>query len=318
MPAQRSSRSANLELRHLRYFVALVEERNFERAAGRLGIAQPGLSQQILNLEEIVGVPLINRAKRSVHLTMPGQLLFDEARRILAQTDATLSALKRVGRGQTGRISVGYVASAAYSGVLLQSLTSFRDEFPQVELQLVEMEMRQQLKLIADGELDFGYIRPPAAVPMGLTTAVVLREPLVVAIPQSHPLASGKTVELGSLAEETFITPRQPADVGFHANTLEACQSAAFEPKVSPTGRDFTTIVSMVAVGLGIALVPKSLECLRLPGVRYVGTSNARPTTSVAMAHRKTEGAPAVRAFIAHQRALYAKTGTGMEARQSA
>ncbi len=296
---------AGFELRHLRYFIALVEEKNFERAAARLGIAQPGLSQQIISLEKIVGLPLLDRSKRTMQLTHYGHLLYDEARKIIAQSDAALAALMRVGRGQTGKISVGYVASAAYAGILTQSLASFRENYPDIELQLVEMEMRQQLAHIVEGDLDFGYIRPPAPVPLGLTTTLVFREPLIVALPETDPLASGGSLSLAALADRTFITPRQPADVGFHSNTIEACRDAGFNPNINPNGRDFTTIASMVAVGLGVAIVPKSLECLRLPGVRYAVFSDSRAQTDLAVAYRKTEASAAVRAFISHHRALY-------------
>lgn len=301
------STKAGFELRHLRYFIALVEEKNFERAASKLGIAQPGLSQQIINLEKIIGLPLLDRSKRTMKLTLYGHILYDEARKIIAQSDAALTALVKVGRGQTGKISVGYVASAAYAGVLTQSLASFRANYPDIELQLIEMEMRQQLSHIVEGNLDFGYIRPPALIPLGLTTTVAFREPLIVALPESDPLASGDSLSLAALADRTFITPRQPADVGFHSNTIEACRDAGFSPIVNSNGRDFTTIASMVAVGIGVAIVPKSLECLRLPGVRYVAFSDSRAKTDLAIAYRKTEASAAVRAFIAHHRALYDK-----------
>jgi len=304
MAASRSPRATTFELRHLRYFIALVEEKNFERAAARLGIAQPGLSQQILNLEAIVGLHLLDRSKRSVQLTLPGQLLFEEARKIVAQAESALSELRRVGRGQKGRISIGYVASAAYSGVLTGSLGSFRQAFPDIELQLVEMEMHQQLSKITEGELDFGYIRPPAPIPIGLTTSIVLREPLVAALSREHPLAERDSLDLAALSDSTFITPRQPPDVGFHANTLQACAEAGIAPSISATGRDFTTIASMVAVGLGVALVPKSLDCLQLPGIRYVKLSREH-MTDLAIAYRKSEGSATVRAFIAHHRAKY-------------
>lgn len=311
MAAPKKPRATQFELRHLRYFIALVEEKNFERAAARLGIAQPGLSQQIRNLEMLVGLPLLDRSKRSVQLTLSGQVLFDEARKIVAQTDATLAQLRRVGRGQTGRISIGYVASVAYSGVLTESLSSFRSEYPDIEVQLVEMEMRMQLGKIAEGELDFGYIRPPVTVPSGVTAMTVLREPLVIALSQHHPLASGQEVDLAALSGETFIAPRQPADVGWHSNTLEACRAAGFKPTISATGRDFTTIASMVAVGLGAAVGPQSLSCLQLPGVRYLRLTRNRVTSDLAVAYRKTESSAAVRAFVAHQRAKYAPAKAG-------
>jgi DNA-binding transcriptional LysR family regulator len=152
---------------------------------------------------------------------------------------------------------------------------------------------------------DIDKNRPP--VPIGLATSTVLREPVVVALPQGHPLASHHAFDLTALADQTFITPRQPADVGFHSNTLEACMATGIIPKVSPIGRDFTTIMSMVAVGLGISLVPKSLQCLQLPGVRYVELSRTH-MTDLAIAYRKSEGSAAVRAFIAHHRARYPRS----------
>jgi len=294
----RQVKSGGFELRHLRYFCALVEEKNFERAAARLGIAQPGLSQQILALEDIVGTPLLDRRKRSVQLTTTGLLLFEDAQKILAQADATVMALKRAGRGETGRISIGYVASAAYSGMFTSSLAAFRAAYPDVELQLVEMEMRQQMAKISEGELDFGYIRPPAPIPEGLTTAVILKEPLVAALPEGHPLAHRSQIDLSELSSATFITPRQPPDVGFHSNTIEACGEAGFAPNISAVGRDFTTIASMVAVGLGLALVPASMRCLQLPGIRYVNLANSQATSNLAVAHRKAETSSPVRTFI--------------------
>ena len=296
------SREAYFELRHLRYFTALVRERNFERAASALGIAQPGLSQQIMNLEKIVGQSLLDRSKRSVHLTAAGQLLFDRAQEILASTEATLSELQRVGRGEAGSVSVGYVASAAYSGTLTSSLAAFRLQFPEVELHLFEMEMGRQLQGLVEGSLDFGYIRPPAPLPSQLLSTAVFREPLVAALPAEHPLALNAAVLLTDMVEETFITPSQPSEFGFHANTIAACADAGFTPKIDASGRDFTTIASMVAVGLGVALVPKSMECLQLPGVRYLPLLGTGIKSEVAAVFRKTEASPAVRAFVAQQR----------------
>lgn len=124
----------------------------------------------------------------------------------------------------------------------------------------------------------------------------------MAALPENHPLAFAPQVDLKNLSGETFITPRQPPDVGFHYNTIEACNEAGFQPAISPEGRDYTTIVSMVAIGLGVALVPRSLDCLRLPGVRYVPLAASATTSDLAIAHRKTEASPAVRAFILHAR----------------
>lgn len=295
--------AGSLEIRHLRYFIVLVEERNFARAAARLGIAQPGLSQQIMSLERIVGVSLLDRSRRAVKLTVPGQLLYEEACKIIAQMDSTVSALTRVGRGESGRISIGYVASAAYAGALIQTLSSFRDGYPEVELQLLEMEMRQQLLALEEGRLDVGYIRPPAPLPDGVALRPILREPLVVALPAHHPQAHHPRIDLADLSGTTFITPRQPPEVGFHNTTISACEEAGFQPLISAVGRDFTTIISMVALGIGAAIVPQSLRCLQLPGVRYVALPSTTTTSDLAVAHRRAETSPVVRAFLAHLRA---------------
>ncbi|MDQ0511883.1 LysR family transcriptional regulator [Ancylobacter amanitiformis] len=290
------------EIRHLRYFVVLAEEQNFARAAERLGIAQPGLSQQIMKLESIVKTPLLDRTQRLMKLTLAGEVFLEEARKTLNAAESALVAVTKAGRGETGRISIGYVASVAYAGVLTRSIASFRKAHPDVELQLVEMEMGEQLARISEGRLDFGFIRPPTPLPPNVVTRVILKERLVVALPDDDALAGTGAVDLADLADREFITPRQAPDVGFRRNTTTACEEAGISPVIRPIGRDFTTIASMVAVGLGIALVPKSLDCLRLPGVRYRNIRGVHTTSELAIAHRKSELSAAVRAFITHNR----------------
>lgn len=290
------------ELRHLRYFVTLVEERNFERAAVRLGIAQPGLSQQIMSLEKIVGTPLLDRSRRAVQLTHSGEILFQEAKKVLAQTEATVAAMHRAGRGESGRISIGYVASAAYSGAVVGPIRDFKRDYPYVEVELQEMELRQQLQRIADGLLDFGYIRAPAPIPTGVTVQVVLREPLVVMIPADHEFAERPIETLARLASDTFITPRQPPEIGFHRNTLQACREAGFEPSVNAVAHDFTEIAALVGIGIGVALVPQSMSRVELPDINYRPLGGVTVTSDVAIAYRRGEGSPATRAFIAQHR----------------
>ena len=298
----RPSDGPSFELRHLRYFVAVAEERNFGRAAERLGIAQPGLSQQIASLETLVGTRLLDRSRRLFRLTLPGQVFLAEARKTLAQADAALSAVERATRGETGRISIGYVASTAYAGILTELIGSFRRTNPNVELRIIEMEMRRQLDRIAEGALDFGFIRPPAPIPRGLQTLSVLSEPLAAVLPVDHPLAAEDGIALESLADEAFIMLNQPADVGFHRLTVMACKTAGFDPRIEAMASDFTTIASMVAVGLGVALAPLSTTCLQLPGVVYRSLAAGDAQSEVAVAFRRNESASAVEAFIAHCR----------------
>ncbi|MBB3659174.1 DNA-binding transcriptional LysR family regulator [Rhizobium sp. BK650] len=299
------------ELRHLRYFVTLVEERNFERAAARLGIAQPGLSQQIMSLERIVGTQLLDRSRRAVHLTHSGEILLQEARKVLVQTEATVAAIHRAGRGESGRISIGYVASAAYSGAVVGSIRDFKRDYPYVEVELQEMELRQQLQRIADGLLDFGYIRAPAPIPPGVSVEVVLREPLVAMIRDGHEFAARSIDTLARLTQETFITPRQPPDVGFHCNTLQACREAGFEPSVNAVAHDFTEIATLVGIGMGIALVPQSMSRVELPDIHYRPLGDVTVTSDVAIAYRKGEGSPATKAFIGRHRQKISPPASG-------
>lgn len=263
-PGRRPS-SAMLELRHLRYFLATAEELNYGRAAERLRIAQPGLSQQIKNLEEIVGTQLFDRTRRSVKLTLAGELFAEEARKALQQTETALLVTRRAGRGELGRIAIGYVGSAAYTGALTTMIGEFRKAYPEVELDISEMEMSQQLEHLDHGKLDIGFIRPPVPLPLGIVSTPVLFEEIMLALPENHLLAEQERVSLSALNGNIFITPRHPAGVSFHAHTTSACRAAGFFPRLGPQGRDFVTIASMVAVGLGVALVPQSLRSIRFP-----------------------------------------------------
>ncbi|WP_419897586.1 LysR substrate-binding domain-containing protein [Roseomonas sp. USHLN139] len=304
MPAGRRPTRSRLELRHLRYFLAVAEELNYGRAAERLKIAQPGLSQQIRALEEIVGAPLFDRSRRAVQLTLAGELLLGEARKTLAQAEAALIVARRAGRGEVGRIAIGYTASAAYTGVLTSLVGSFRAAHPEVELQITEMEMQRQLDAIAEDRLDIGFIRPPVALPLGVASLALLQEPVLLALPERHPVVvAGDPVDLAALSEESFITPRHGPAVSFHRHTLEAARSAGFAPRLGPQGRDFVTIVSMVAVGLGVALVPQSLRCVQVPGLAYRPLAGPPVLAELALAYRRTEASPAARNFVRHARA---------------
>ncbi|BBK41075.1 LysR family transcriptional regulator [Allostella vacuolata] len=299
-------RSGGLELRHLRYFLALAEEMNYGRAAQRLGIAQPGLSQQIKRLEEIVGATLVDRTQRAVRLTTAGELLVAGATRTLAQAEQSLVAARRAGRGELGRLSIGYVASAAYVGVLTSMIYGFRQTHPDAELHIAEMEMRPQLAAIEDGRLDICFIRPPVDIPLGITTLSILHEPVLLAIPADHPLAPLPEIPLDRLGSEVFILPHHPPGVSFHHHTFVACRQAGFFPRTGPEGRDFMTIASMVAVGLGVALVPQSLRCIELPGVLYKPIAGMAVTAELAIAFRRTEPSAVARAFVQFARRFVA------------
>ncbi|TDT94947.1 LysR family transcriptional regulator [Azorhizobium sp. AG788] len=291
-----------IELRHLRYFLATAEELNYRRAAERLRIAQPGLSQQIKKLEEIVGTPLFDRTRRTVRLTLAGELFMHEARKTLAHAESAMLVARRAGRGEVGRIAIGYVGSAAYTGVLTTMVGKFRSSYPEVELQISEMEMQQQLDQLDQGRLDIGFIRPPVPLPVGIGTIPVLFEDIVLALPEAHPQGASEQVALASLNEDIFITPHHPPEVSFLKHTTSACRMAGFFPRLGPQGRDFVTIASMVAVGLGVALVPQSVRCIQVPGLQYRPIADAKVLAELAVAFRRSEPSPVARAFAAHAR----------------
>ena len=201
-----------MELRHLRYFVAVAEELHFGRAARRLEMAQPPLSIQIQRLEKELGVKLLERTQRHVGLTAAGRVFLERARRVLEQAELAVHAAQRAGRGETGSLAVGFVGSATY-GVLPEVLRLFRRRFPDVDLMLYEMGSTAQQRAVVEGRLHLGLIRTPrdnAGLDEALAQQVVQREPLVVALPKGHALTRLETLPLIQLAAEPFILfPRE-------------------------------------------------------------------------------------------------------------
>jgi len=298
MKAGRLASRHLIELRHMRYFLAVADELNFGRAAEKLGIAQPNLSQQIKALEEIVGTLLFDRTQRSVRLTAAGEHFVAEAKETLAHADAALIGARRAGRGEVGRIAVGYVGSATYTGVLVSIMAAFRDDYPDVEIELSEIEMQDQIRGIAAGTLDIGFIRPPIELPIGIGSSLIMQEEIVVALSSRHPLAGLDSVPLSALSGEAFITPRHAANVSFHKHTTDACRAAGFTPRLGQQAAHFVTIVSMVAIGLGVALVPQSCKCLDLPGVSYKRLQGEKLLADLSVAFRRSEPSPVARTFL--------------------
>jgi DNA-binding transcriptional LysR family regulator len=300
----KKSSAGNLELRHLRYFLAIADEMNFGQAAERLNIAQPGLSQQIKMLEHILGVILFDRSRRRLRMTLAGEMFESEARRIMADVDHAIESTQLAGRGEVGRLAIGYVGSAAYTGMLTSLVGDFRVAYPKVDLAIAELTMLAQLEAIAQGRLDIGFIRPPVPLPEGVAAITLAAESLFVALSSNHREAGKQAVRLGELADETFITPEHPPQVSFHAHTVRACAQAGFEPRLGPQGRDFMTISSMVSVGLGVALVPQSVSCVQLPNVVYRPLAEELPRAELSVAFRRGDASMAVRNFTALARKI--------------
>jgi DNA-binding transcriptional LysR family regulator len=285
-----------MELRHLRYFVAVAEELHFGRAADRVHIAQPPLSRQIALLEEEIGVRLFERTKRRVQLTHAGKVFLEEARRILALSDEAAQAARRAERGEIGRLVVAFVVSAAYMFVPLV-LRAFRKRFPDVELILRELTTEQQLDALHDSSIHVGFLRQPTRTE-ALSFETVLREPFMLAVPSDHPLASEEGVELENLAEEPFVMFSRQQGATFHDLILSACANAGFSPKVAQEGTQIPTVLGLVSVGIGVALAPASVLNLRIPRVTYKPLIGLTQTTELAMVWRRDDASPVSTAFL--------------------
>ncbi|WP_245277140.1 LysR family transcriptional regulator [Rhizobium sp. CF080] len=298
MDAPKRRGFGNIELRHLRYFMAIAEEMSFARAAERLGVAQPGLSQQIKILEDLLEVRLFDRSRRKPSFTLAGELFYEETRKIITQLDVATQIARRAARGEVGRLAVGYVGSAAYTGMLTRVIGEFRENHPSVELHISELEMLRQLDAIAEGRMDIGFIRPPAPLPRNIDTIPILFEDLDIALNTRHPAADQAEVDLKDLAGEDFIIPVHSSQISFHHHTTVACQKAGFQPRFGPHGRDFMTIASMVSIGLGVALVPRSTRCIQLPSLVYRPIKGQHVKAELAVAFRRGDHSPIVRSFI--------------------
>ncbi len=292
-----------MELRHLRYFVAVAEELHFGRAARRLHIAQPPLSQQIRRLEAELGTPLLERSRRHVALTAAGAALLPHARRTLQVAEQGAEAARRAARGETGSIAVGFVGSAM-AGPLPDVVRAFRAACPGVEVALRQMTTAAQAAALRAGELDLGCLRPPLR-DAGIAVAPILTEALVVALPAGHAAASGEGVDLAALAGEPFIMPPRQEGEAFADHLLAACAAAGFQPNVAQTATEMSTVLGLVAAGLGVALVPASLASVPRPGVAFrpAETPAPAPALTLALAWLPANLSPAADRFLATARA---------------
>ena len=286
-----------MELRHLRYFVTLAEELHFGRAAEKLHISQPPLSMQIRALEGELGVMLFNRTQRHVALTQAGHALLQEARQILARVEQAVLITRRAGRGEIGELAVGFISVADYN-VLPVVLREFRRKFPLVNLTLREATTDAQIRDLIAGRLDVGFLLPPVTE-AALESVSILREPLIAALPEKHPLAkkAGK-LALEKLKDEPFILfPRTNAP-GLYDDVVSCCKAAGFSPRVEQEATQMQTIISLVSAELGVALIPASLTNLRRTGVIYKPLKQQTPLTEIHLAWRRGDELPALRVFV--------------------
>jgi DNA-binding transcriptional LysR family regulator len=287
----------DVELRHLRYFVAVAEELSFTRAAERLHMSQPPLSTQIRDLEAALGVTLIDRSRRTIALTPAGDALRAEAGRLLVQVDQALRAVQRAGTGETGRLTVGFVPSASVT-TLPATLRAFRERHPGVELYLRDMAPDGLVAALRDGGVDVAFLYLPFAE-TGVEVRAVSNEALVAALPEGHPLAGRPQLKVADLRDEPFVLPAQHRMPGLHTQVLDACRRAGFSP--TPVQKDvwlMQTILGLVAAGLGVALVPASVEHLHRTGVAFRSLRDAPATVQMGALWRTGDASPVLARFL--------------------
>lgn len=257
-----------MELRQLRYFIAVAEEGSFSRAAQRLHVSQPPLSTQLKSLEDELGARLLERSNRGVSLTPAGSVFFEETRAVLARLEHAKKEALGANRSDIGMLSIGFVSIADY-GILPPALKRFRASYPLVEVQLHELTTDAQIRELRAARLDLGIGLAPVEEP-DLEFESVLREELVLAAPSGHPVAKGDgAVDLRALSKEDFIIPPREIAPGLYDLIIGYCRSFGFAPRITQHARQMQTVISLVSCGMGVALVPDSLRNLKRTGVRY-------------------------------------------------
>lgn len=259
--------SDQIELRHLRYFLAVAETLHFSRAARRLGMAQPPLSQQIKRLEQLLGHALFERTTRGVKLTPAGQLLVRRARSTMEKVDEDLAQVRRLGRGEEGTLTVGFSGSVMFTE-LPAAIQSFRHRYPKVELRLRELVTSAQIAALLNGQIDLAFLRDGDPTE-GIRITTLLKEKYVAVLPEAHALARRRTLSVKALEGEPFIMFARRMGPLAYDRTIACCEREGFRPNIVQDAPQWLTLVRLVSAGLGVTLAPACVARVAVPGVVY-------------------------------------------------
>lgn len=293
-----------MDLRHLRYFVTVAETGHMTRAAERLGIQQPPLSQQIRALEASLGVTLLRRHPKGVDLTDSGRTFLVEARRVLAEMATLEQRMARVARGELGHLTVGFTSSAAMHAFTPTTLRECRRRFPDVSLDLIENNAAELTEAVAAGRLNAAFVRVPVAQPGGVVMHTLLREPVAVALPLDHPLAGEaddpEPLPIQALDGQPMILVRRPGAPGLYANLLALCARHGVSPRVVAEVQRMMSNLNLVAAGAGLSVVPESMRGTHAHAIRYraLAASGALEAPLTLM-HREGDAQGALGTFVA-------------------
>ena len=289
-----------MELRHLRYFVAVAEELSFTRAAERLHIGQPPLSQQIQALEAEIGARLLERNKRRVLLTEAGRLFLADARRMLALAEQAKETAHRAHMGEAGELRVGFTFSTPFTPLFAKVVRRYRQAYPHVLLSFQEMATLHQLAKIESRELDVGFVRPASMqLPHKVALTKLRSDPLRLVLPTDSPLARQKSIAVKDLAGQAFVVFPKDAGTGIYHQIFELCRAAGFTPHIAMEAGEPSTIIGLVAAGCGISVLPGSFEGIHMEGVVYRPLADPDATTSMLLARHTEGGGPLAEAFVA-------------------
>jgi DNA-binding transcriptional LysR family regulator len=286
-----------VELRHLRYFVAVAGDLSFTRAARRLGISQPPLGQQVRQLERELGVPLFERTRRRVALTEAGRAFLEPAEQTLRQAEAAAEAARRAGRGELGTLTIGFISSASYD-VLPRLLRAYRQRHPGVTVRVRQLNTSEQVQALSERAIQVGFLGERRGEEW-LEQRVVAHEALLAVLPAGHPLAGAGEVRLERLRREAFVIHPRQAAPGNYDRIVALCQRAGFSPAVAQEAAELPTIASLVAAGLGVALLPASVRRVRIDGIALLPLAGQVEPAEILATWRRDDRSPLLEGLVA-------------------
>ncbi len=293
-----------MELRHLRYFVAVAEELNFTRAAERLGIKQPPLSLQIRQLEKEMGTQLFRRRTRGVELTGAGKLMLEDARVILKQIEKAKTGVRRRARGETGQLIVGSAGATYFQPLIPAIIREYGMQYPDVILAPQASNTALLVARLCAGQIDVAFIWRPTADSDGVSTEPLVDEDTLIVLPTGHALGNSASAPLAALAGETFVLFPRALNPSGYDSIIAACQRAGFSPVLGQEAPQVVSVMPLVAAGLGVSIVPRSASRILVDGVGFLSIEGDAPRMEISLAYRRHDRSAVVQNFVAVARAV--------------
>ncbi|HGY2281771.1 TPA: itaconate degradation transcriptional regulator RipR [Citrobacter braakii] len=287
-----------MELRHIRYFLAVADERHFTRAAAKLGIGQPPLSQQIKDLERELGTLLFRRVPHGAELTEAGIAFYEVVKGIPVAAERATQAAQRIARGESGVLRVGFTASAAFNSVVPDAIRTFKRAYPDVCLQLEEGNTTRLADGLNEGSLDVAFLRPGFGGSERFHLRLFPEEPMVIVLAETHPQAACDRIALHTLKDEAFLLFPREIGLSLYDSVIAACRHAGFEPKIGQLVPQITSVINLVSAELGVSVVPASMRQVNVMGVVYRPIADQIPGAKLALAYRRGDTSPALRNFV--------------------